>query len=184
LDRCRNKTFPIYFLSLLSWSKLHNPLFPSHRVTELGAVFHSDRLQHLLDLVLLSSGSFCLKRFIPILQSFSYGSTGEKKLEFLLTAGSYCTGYFNKYVCHFQQLFLQTNLNSNMTQKIRLEKQAFVCFEMIYNQMRHKMISHRNHGYFRFRGPNFHYHRLRRCNHHHHHRYHLHLNLPDRHQYY
>jgi hypothetical protein len=91
--RATIKRYLFRHLSLLCWSKLHNPLLPSCQVPELGAVCHSDGLLHLFNSVFLSFGSFCFKSFLPNLQPLSYGTSCETKLEVLLIAGSCCTGY-------------------------------------------------------------------------------------------
>jgi hypothetical protein len=45
--------FIFSLLSLFYWRKLRNPFLPSHYIPELGAVYHSDGLLHLFNLVFL-----------------------------------------------------------------------------------------------------------------------------------
>jgi hypothetical protein len=44
-----------------------------------------------------------------------------------------------------------------------MAKQAFICFTVVYNQMRHEMV-YVNHDHVRPREPNLHYHCLRLVN--------------------
>jgi hypothetical protein len=80
------------FSSLLEQSAQSIFTFPSCAWIRCSLPFR--RSLHLLNLVSLSFGSFCFKHFLPILQSLSYGTPGETKLQVLLTAGACCTVFF------------------------------------------------------------------------------------------
>jgi hypothetical protein len=128
---CHNKmTFLFCLLSLLCLIKLHSPLLPSQHVPKIGAVCHSDGLLHLLNLdnwtcvfmpfsllrllnlAFLPFSSFCLKRFLPILQSLSCRTPGETTFAVLLTASSY-TGVFNYISIGFSSYFFRQSCTKN-----------------------------------------------------------------------
>jgi hypothetical protein len=108
LDTCYD-IMPFLFClpSLFCWSKVHNPFLPCHHVPELGAVCHSDGLLHLLNLVFPTFRSFCFEHLLPILQSLSYRTSCETNLEVLLTANSYCTGFFTYISVIFSSYFFR-----------------------------------------------------------------------------
>jgi hypothetical protein len=113
-DMCCNiMTFLFCLPSFFCWSKVHSPILPCHHLPELGAICHSDGPLYLLNLVLPSFRSYCFKHFLPVLQSLSYRTPGETKLEVLLTANPYCTGFFT-YICViFSSYFLRQSCTKN-----------------------------------------------------------------------
>jgi hypothetical protein len=104
-----------------------------------------------LTLVFFSFGSFFFQNFLPILQSLSYGNPGETKLEVLLTDSSCCTDFSTYISISFSSYFFKVALKNSI--KMYVEKHAFVHFEVVYNQTKHEMVSHRNHCLFRPREP-------------------------------